>query len=219
MEAPSTLRTIRPLRLPDVAAKAPDTTPPTMVLLRPESLVVDERYQRNLSERSLRLIRKIVTGWDWRAFKPPVVVMVGDEMHVVDGQHTAIAAATHPMIEEIPVMVVAAAEMADRAIAFVKHNRDRITATPTQLHYALIEAGDEEAMTIAAVCEQVGVRVLKNPPANTSFAAGDTVAVATMHAIMNRHYRIGLRKVLEICANAKLAPVSQAAMLAVEIPS
>ncbi len=216
MDAASTLRNVRALRLPDAQPCVPDTTPPTMIEVRPETLVIDERYQRNLSERSLRLIRKIVEGWDWRAFKPPVVVQVNDELHVVDGQHTAIAAATHPEIEQIPVMVVAATEMADRAIAFVKHNRDRITATPTQLHYALIEAGDEDAVTISMVCDQVGVRVLKNPAASTSFAAGETVAVKTMHGIMNRRYRIGLRKVLEVCANAKLAPISQAAMLAVE---
>ncbi len=64
-------------------------------MVKPSTLLVDERYQRGLSERSIKLIRKIVSEWDWRAFKPPVVVDVGAGLEVIDGQHTAIGAATH----------------------------------------------------------------------------------------------------------------------------
>lgn len=210
------LRKVQSLRLPDVAPNEPDTAPPQMLMVDPSALVVDERYQRNLSERSRTLIRKIVEGWDWRAFKPPVVVRVGDAFHVLDGQHTAIGAVTHPHVREIPVMVVEAEASADRAAAFVKHNRDRISATPTQLHYALIEAGDEDAMTIAQACERAGARILKYPPFNGIYEPGDTVSVSTMHGILSRRHAMGLRRVLQVCADAKLAPISQAAMRAVE---
>ena len=49
-----------------------------------------------------------------------------------DGQHTAIGAATRG-IDKIPVLVVEAADLTDRASAFVGHNPDRPSPTATAL--------------------------------------------------------------------------------------
>lgn len=211
------MRQIQPLSLPDTPRSVIDEVLPEFILVDPAILQVDEAYQRGLSERSLRLIRKIVANWRWSSFKPPVVARQGADLHVIDGQHTAIAAMTHGGIGKIPVMIVGATERADRAASFVAHNRDRITVTPTQLHAALVEAGDEDALTLAQVCDRAGVRVLRNPPQYGRFKSGETLAASTIRALISRRHPIGARRVLEICGKAEMAPVGAGFIKAVEL--
>lgn len=212
----SGLRRIAEMKVPGIEPGPVGDDYPAVEDVDPKTLLVDEKYQRNLSERSVSLIRKIVAGWDWRAFKPPVVVRTGDGMHVLDGQHTAIAAASHPGVKTIPVMVVRADTQEERAGAFVKHNRDRIQATPTQLHFALVAAGDEQALTVQQVCDRAGARILKSPPGAGRFQPGDTMAVAGIGTLVNKRHAHGARRVVQICVDAKLAPIGAGTLKAVE---
>jgi hypothetical protein len=211
------LRRIEPLRLPDVTPGQDTHDGPCFRTVDPRDLLVDEVYQRGLSEQSIALIRRIVGQWSWRAFKPPVVTDTGDGLHVIDGQHTAIAAATHPDIEAIPVMVVATARREDRADAFVRHNRDRLRIHGTQLHYALVAAGDEDALTIQQVCERAGARVLKVRPALDRYQVGDTLAIEVLRKLVQRRHAAGARRVVQVCVEARMAPISAAALRAVEV--
>nr|WP_278422937.1 DUF6551 family protein [Brucella anthropi]DAM62883.1 MAG TPA: Stage 0 sporulation protein J, Chromosome segregation, Chromosome organization [Caudoviricetes sp.] len=209
-------RPIAALNLPDLEAAVLDTLPPEIRYVKPGDLFVNETYQRALSDRSLRLIRKIVAEWSWRAFKPPVVVEVDGTLEIIDGQHTAIGAVTHGGIDKIPVLVVEAAASETRASAFVRHNRDRIQVTPVQLHSALVEAGDEDALTIKQVCERAGIKILKNPPPFARFKIGETMAISTIAALVKRRHALGARRVLEICHKTNMAPVSAGLIRAVE---
>ena len=110
---------------------------------------------------------------------------IGGGLHVIDGQHTAIAAASHPGIETIPVMIVDAPEQVERARAFMGHNRDRVAITTTQLFHAAVAAGDPDAVTVQQICERAGARVLKNPPPNGTYDVGDTVAVKSLLVMAN----------------------------------
>ena len=101
---------------------------------------------------------------------------------VVDGQHTAIAAAMHPDVSEIPIMIVPADSRAAQANAFVGHNRDRLNITPMQMHFAALAAGDEDAMTIDQVCQRAGVKMLRTPPAANVYRPAETVAVNAIGA-------------------------------------
>lgn len=210
-------RQVNAMPVPGVDPGTAPTEPPMFEWVAPGDLLVDETYQRNLSERSVALIRKIVRQWDWRRFKPPVVARSPYGLEVIDGQHTAIAAASHPSIERIPVMVVSAAEQSERAAAFVGHNRDRIALTSTQMHAAAVAAGDEDALTIAQVCQRAGVIVLKNPPGNGAFRPRETLAVASLRALINRRGAMKARQVLEVLAKAECAPVSASGIKAVEM--
>jgi hypothetical protein len=200
------VRAIQALQFPDVSPAEITSLPPDVRLVDPRELWVDERYQRGLSERSMKLIRKIVGEWDWAAFKPPVVVEVEGKLQVIDGQHTAIGAVTHGGIEQLPVLIVQADRQELRANAFVRHNRDRIQVTPTQLHNAMVAAGDEDALTIAQVCERAGVTILKNAPPFARFKPGETMAISTIRALVNRRHALGARKVLEVCAKGGGSP-------------
>jgi len=203
-----TLRNIKPLTIPDVKSADIHSALPRFEWIDPKALLVDEAYQRNLSERSAKLIAKIVSGWDWARFKPPVVVEVEGALHVIDGQHTAIGAVTHGGIPQIPVMVVEALEAQDRARAFVGHNKDRLTVTPQQIYFAELAAGDDNARTVAAVCERSGVTILKYPPPFGRFKVGDTMAVNTVRALVEKNGAMNARIVLQTIVAAKCAPVS-----------
>src|SRR6185437_2462885 len=126
---------IRPITALKIAGRreVPLSAAPDARQVDPTTLRVEPKYQRDLSGKSMRLIRKIVTEWDWAKFKPPIVAESEDGLFVIDGQHTAIAAASHPEIQTIPVMVVKAADLRRRAEAFVAHNRDRVAMTPAQV--------------------------------------------------------------------------------------
>lgn len=210
------LRRVRPHLFPDVTPRPIGGAAPEVLVVDPCELMVDERYQRDLSRRSRRLIRRIYTEWDWRAFKPPIVTRVDGRLHVLDGQHTAIAAASRPEIGTIPVLVVDTDVAQDRAAAFVRHNRDRVQVTPMQMHFALVAAGDEDALTVAQACERAGAVVLKHPPSSGSYGPGETVAVNAMRRVLGRRFAKGLRRVLQVCVEARLAPITANAIAAVE---
>lgn len=204
----SDLRAIRPISLGDIVPGGADMPEPRFESADPRSLLVDVAYQRELSTRSVKLIQKMVANWDWRRFKPPVVVEIDGGRHVIDGQHTAIAAATHPGIAEIPIMIVVAAEQVDRARAFMGHNRDRVNITTTQLFHAAVAAADPDAVTVAQICERAGARVLRNPPPNGTYEVGDTVAVQSLQTMANKLGALKARQTLQALVEAKAAPIS-----------
>lgn len=210
-------RQVRAMAMPGVEPGEVQTAAPVFEWVDPRSLLVDETYQRNLSERSVTLIRKIVGSWDWRRFKPPVVARCDEGFEVIDGQHTAIAAASHPSVASIPVMIVEADNQAARASAFVGHNRDRIALTVTQMHAAAVAAGDEDAVTVAQVCERAGVTILKNPPGNGAFKPAETLAVSSIKSLVSRRGAMRARQVLQVLAQARCAPISAAGIKAVEM--
>lgn len=210
------LRKVEPMRMPDIVPAELRCATPKTRMVDPRELLVDESYQRNLSERSVSLIRRIVAEWDWRAFKPPSCVEVEGALHVTDGQHTAIAAASHPAISRIPVIVTEDGIKADRAMAFVRQNRDRIAVTPTQMHFSLVAAAEETALTVDQVCKRAGARILKFPPPYGKYKPGDTMAIQTLRSLVSKRYAKGAREIVQICVEGQMAPVTANALKAVE---
>jgi len=213
----SRLRSVEPLDLRLSERSELGGGRPTFEWVEPTLLLVDESYQRDLSARSIRLIRKIVAHWDWRRFKPPVVAPVETGLEVIDGQHTAIAAATHPEIDQIPVMIVKADERVLRAAAFIGHNRDRIAITPMQMHVAAVTAGSEDALTVEQVCRKAGIILLKAPPGDGEYNSGETLAVSSITKLIDRRGAMRARQILQVLAEAECAPVSAAGIRAVEM--
>ena len=211
------MRPIAAMKFPGLIPGQVGKDVPEFIWIDPAKLLVDETYQRELSRKSLDLISRIITKWDWARMKPPVVALTDDGYEVIDGQHTAIAAATHPGIKEIPVMVVGADDLSQRAAAFVGHNRDRIALSQIQIHYANVLAGDEDALTVQQVCERAGCTLVRYPPGNTSqFKPGDTIAIASIRGLVNRRGAMGARIVLQVLADAHCAPVRADAIKAVD---
>jgi hypothetical protein len=187
---------------------------PELRWVAPQELLVDETYQRDLTKRSRSLIGKMVAEFAWRKMKPPIVVDTGDGLHCIDGQHTAIAAATLGL-EAIPIFVVGAASMLERADSFVSHNKNRIVMTPMDIWRAKCAAGDPDALDVVNACRRAGVN-LKLINTNMRVDIGDSAAVSTISRLIKRQGPQKGRSVLEALVKGGRAPISAAEIDATE---
>lgn len=213
----TTLRPVEAVDLDGAELSPAPTGEPIFERADPRTLLVDAAYQRDLSAKSLALIRKIATEWDWRRFKPPVVAFADGGLQIIDGQHTAIGAACRPDIEMIPVMIVEAPELESRALAFIGHNRDRLNVTPIQLHHAAVAASDPMALTIEAVCLASGAHVVRGVHGSYPWKVGDTVAIVVLQNLIERQGEEMTRLILSTLVEAGRAPVSAHDLKAVEL--
>jgi hypothetical protein len=105
-------------------------------------------------------------------------------------------------------MVVEAPRTAEQAAAFVGQNTERVGVTSLQLFRAAIVAEDEDALTVEQVCRRAGVTVLSMPPSHAKYNARETVAISTLRGLIVRQTAVGARQILEVLANAELAPIT-----------
>lgn len=219
MTSRSDLRPVEAISLSGLDIGEPENGEPICERVDPKSLFIDPSYQRSIGERGLTQIRRILEGWDRNRFKPPICAYAehGGEtvLKVLDGQHTAIAAASHPGIDMIPVMICEARETSAQAAAFVGQNTQRLNVTPLQLHQAALVAQDEDALTIDQVCTKAGVRVLQYSVKN--FEPGDTVAINAIAKLVDNRGAMKARIILEVLAKAKMAPILAPQIKAVEL--
>lgn len=209
------LRAIKPMNFPDLKPASFEGDRPTMKWVAPTSLMIDATYQRDLSERSIRLIRRMIENFKWNRLKPPIVVQAGPAtLHIVDGQHSAIVAATLG-IPQILVYIVKADTVDERARAFVGHNSDRVAVSPFDIYRALLASGDPDAVDVDNVCRRAGVRIRYISP-SSAIAEGDTAAIGLIRAMVRRRGVIPARKVLQCLVKAKRAPISAGEILAAE---
>lgn len=206
------LQQITAIDIDGLTPSNPTTGEPICEWVDPRSLFVDHEYQRRVGEKGQRQVRRIVQGFCWTKFKPPVCAY--SEHHgqtiltVLDGQHTAIAAASNPNVNMIPIMIVDAPDTQSQASAFVGQNTERLGVTPLQLHQASVVAGDPEAQTVELVCARAGIKIVKYVAGGASYRPRETIAVSTLRGLIDRHSAQGARLILEILANADLAPIT-----------
>lgn len=214
------VRAITPVSISGLIPAVPSTGMPIFEIIRPEQLFVDPAYQRDIGERGLRQIRRIVEGFDWARFKPPICAYADHEgqtvLKVLDGQHTAIAAASNPHVETIPVMIVEADDTVAQAKAFIGQNTQNLGVTSLQLHQAAVAAGDEDALTLELTCKAANVRLLRAPNSQISDGSRQTIAVKQIEGLIARRGRIMARQVLEIIADAERGLITATHIKAVE---
>jgi hypothetical protein len=208
------LRRIKPISFPDVTPSAVAGARPELRWVAPTDLYVDETYQRDLGRKSLVLIEQMYKDFAWNRMKPPIVVDADGKLHVIDGQHTAIAAASIGL-PEIPIFVVEAGNLDERARAFVGHNTDRITVHPIAIYNALRAAGDPDALDVERVCARAGVRI-RDFNLTSTIAEGDTKAIGLIRHLIKRRGVIKARKVLECLVKSQMKPISGGAISAAE---
>lgn len=213
----SVLRKIQPIGMPNIQPNEIKDNKISMIWVKPTDLYVEPQYQRNITGRSITLIRKLVAGWDWARVKPPICGKSGGKLFVVDGQHTAIAAACHPGIDKIPVIVVPNLNLKERAGSFIGHNRDRLQITPLQMHYAAVAAGDEIAIALQEAAVKSGVNILKYPPAHGIFEMGDLICISIASGIVKKRGVNGAARAFKILVKAKRAPISASELKAVAL--
>jgi hypothetical protein len=198
--------------------RSPIPPTPKVAWLRLEQLRIDDAYQREVSEQSLRLIRRMVEHWDWARFKPLSVAEVGAGLYeVVDGQHSAIAAATHGSIEALPCLVLQLASQAQRAAAFVGVNSERTALKSYALFRGRLVAGEPLARVVSEAVEAAGARLVEVVSAQLTYKPGDVACIATLLQIAKLHGRTGLERVLRICVAAEVGPIPSALLKALDV--
>jgi len=215
------VRPIAPVSIAGLTPQSPPTGMPIFELVNPVDLFVDPAYQRNISEKGTRQIRRIIEGFDWVKFKPPICAYAECDgqtiLKVLDGQHTAIAAASNPHIDKIPVMIVEAESTIAQAKAFIGQNTDRLGVTTLQLHQAALAAADEDAQTLELVCSRAGIKVLKTTNAYTGTGSRQTIAIKQIEALIGRRGPKLAREILEVLASAERGPLTAPQIKAVEL--
>lgn len=202
---------------PSIKPKHVSSKPPSVRHVSPTLLRVEERYQRGLTGKSITLIRNIVENWSWAKFKPPICVETPLGLFVIDGQHTAIAAASHPWIHMIPVLIVSAATEPERADAFVAHNRDRLAMSPFQVFHGEVVAKNPEACAIMAVVTSAGAIIPRNPVGKNSAKPGQIVPLSQIRVIYRTDGPEALKTMLEIAVKARLTPISRTTLRAIRM--
>lgn len=191
--------------------RQPLPPPPRIAWLRLDQLAVDETYQRSISRRGAALIRNLVEGWDWNRFKPLSVADLGSGVYeVVDGQHTAIAAATHGAIDSLPCLILIAPDIATRAADFVGINRQRTGLTPFALFRAAVVAGDPAAVAVSQALAATGATLIESIRNNRDIGA--TASATLLMSIAGRKGRVRVERCLRAAIAAGLAPISSATL-------
>lgn len=187
------LRPIAPVKLSSSVTPSPELgIMPVPKVIPLERLVVDSRYQRD-AKRGKSVILKIVREFSWSRFQPITVAKMGDYFAIIDGQHRAIAARSHPSIGAVPCWVVPDERLELQAKAFVGINKVRTAITSAQIYFAGLAANDPDAIRLKRVCEKAGVSIARYANA-VSNKPDHTVAVASIDA---RLRKVGERPVVE----------------------
>lgn len=203
--APNEVRYIEPV--PFTGKRLPiRSAAPKLRMADPTVLRIEPSYQRDLSRKSHRLIQSIIAGWDWAKFKPPICAMTESGLFVIDGQHTAIAAASHPEIREIPILIVEAAEMERRAEAFVSHNRDRIAMTQAQIFHGEVAAGQKVPKAILAAVERAGGSIPRYQTSSLTVKPGQITSIGEIRNIYGAEGVDVFERIIRIAVMSKIAP-------------
>lgn len=208
------LEKIQPIRLGQLT---PATLPPrpTLRWVPIDALRINRAYQRSMSERSVRLVRRMVERFDFARLKALSVLDLGDGTYeVLDGQHTAIAAMTHGGVHQLPCLISASRTTAEAAAAFVDLNRDRVSLTALQIFWAEVAAGDEVACDVAKGVEKGGGRIPKVQTAAGYHQVGDVTSLGTLKKIAMEGGWPYVRRVVDLGVRSKLKPITRDMLVA-----
>lgn len=153
-----------------------DQPQPMLIWADLADLVIDRRYQRNITAAGRSAIQRIANGFDWRKYQPILVAPTeGGKLAVVDGQHRAHAAALCG-IEKLPAMTVPMTPT-QQAAGFAAINRDRISMDAPTIYRAELAAGTQWAVDCKAAVEAAGCRLATSNASSANKRPGTVYAI------------------------------------------
>jgi len=165
---------------------------PRLEWINVDRIRVDDNYQRKLQPRR---VGQILREFTWAHFGPVMLAEHEDGTFTVfDGQHRVEAARLHPLVDQVPAMIVSFDEGYAEAGAFIGVNVNRTQITNIERYYAGIEAGDQEMMAVCAVLEEAGCEVVE--AGKYSPAPNKTAAVSSLNRAIKRY---GAEATTEAC--------------------
>lgn len=157
---------------------------PKLVWLDISKLVVDPRYQRDISRQGAKNVVRIANDFSWQRFGTVLVsraAEVDDLWAIIDGQHRVTGAALRG-IKSVPCMVIDASPEA-QAGAFAAINGQVTKLTPLQIHAARVASGDLDSIALVDLCAEGGVTICRYPVPGEKMVAGETLAVGTLEKL------------------------------------
>lgn len=171
------------LRAPE--ALAPGAAP-RFAWLPIAALVVDDRYQRPITEQGRRQVRLIAEEFRWAHFLP-LLVARGEEASfiVIDGQHRATAALLAGF-QQVPCQIVEI-DLKAQAFAFDAVNGASQRVPAYARFFARLASGDAEAGRTVAAAKEIGLQLLRYPVQRASQRPRQTMAATTLQKCIARH--------------------------------
>jgi hypothetical protein len=157
---------------------------PEMDWLPVARLSVDPRYQRAIeTKRSRALIARLVEKFNWSAFQAIIATPNGEAWLVIDGGHRVEAARLRGETH-VPAVIVQAPSLADQARIFVSTNQNRVAMHTMAIHHAKVAAGDEKALAVKALCDELGLTIPRNPQGAKYLKPGETMAIGSLGRVI-----------------------------------
>lgn len=123
-------------------------------------LQIHPAYQRDVIKTK---VREIAAQWSWVGAGAIVVGQRNGEFWVIDGQHRVLAAKQRSDITHLPCVVFQTDGIKQEAIAFLDLNAGRKPVSSIGKFKAMLAAGDEAAMIVHKVFNEIGVTIAATP--------------------------------------------------------
>lgn len=169
------------------AVLAPIGDPPSIQLVAPARLKIDETYQRTISGKdSQAAIARYAHAWDWRLCVPLLVSQRDDGLYVIDGQHRLEAARRRGDITYLPCCVSEYGSPADEAATFVAANRKRRAVSRVDTFRAALLAGDPVATSINGLLRKNELTVARSA-AVIALQPGEVSCIGVLEKMLATH--------------------------------
>lgn len=163
---------------------------PRFAWLPIDKLVVDHRYQRDISAKGRRTIKRIAENFSWKKFAPLIVADPAPDKRypVIDGQHRT-KAAEQAGKTQVPSWIVDAPTIEEQAAIFAAINGQVTALTPMQIYHARVASGDPDAALCASICAEAGVTVMRYPVQAVDLKPGQTLAAGAIQRAAKQYDR------------------------------
>lgn len=186
--------TFRPIDLSGFTpAPLRDQPAPSVQWVAIADLVIDDRYQRQITPSGRRHIQRVAEAFDWKAFGAiSVAATPGGKFAVVDGQHRAHAAALVGL-DMVPCIAVPMTT-AEQASAFHQVNAARIRLDRAATFRAQLAAGEPLAVRAEAAVRAAGCVLMQTIPSASQRKPREVYT----HRLIERMVADGLDEVVTI---------------------
>lgn len=138
--------------------------PGVLEYLSKRRLRVNHEYQRDANEKK---ILNMASSWSWVACGVIVVARREGAEYVIDGQHRVMAAMRRNDISSLPCLVFDIADVAQEATGFIAANTLRKPVPAIDKFRAMVVSGDECAITVNGIIDELGVSISKSNSTGT----------------------------------------------------
>jgi hypothetical protein len=169
-----------------------DQPAPMLDWVRIDRMVIDETYQRDLTQTNWTAIRKIAADFHWSRFSPVLLAPVANgQFAVIDGQHRVHAAAICGF-ETVPAMIVPI-DKGEQAKAFSWVNSAVVRITPHHIYKAALAAGESWAVTADASVRAAGCRLMTCNSSSSAKKPGQIYCIGLIRDLVQKGHAEDLR--------------------------